>query len=155
MDSKTYKRIFFFCKGRLIEKYHCRHLEDITQHVAMRHFETEGKGKWEWFLADYCRQNGLHQTRGKLGAKTIESATFIGLQKDEDPDNSEGNYILENYASENNVGVIEDEGDSTRGVLEGLLSPLGIKSGAMKWATKTYQSRIDSSKYLTSMSNSN
>jgi len=154
MDSKLYKRIHFYCKKKLVEKFQNRHLEDLTQHVAMRHFETEGKGSWEWFVADYCRENGITQGRGKMGAKAMENATFVGLQKDESEEKSEGNFLLEQYASDNAVGIQEDEGDTTRGVLEELLYPLDIKSGAMKWATKTYQSRLNSNRYNTSMSSS-
>lgn len=141
MNIERYNKISAFCFKGLIKIYHDRHLEDLIQFVAMRDFETKEKGNWSWFLADYCRANGLNKNeKSKKTARTLEVSLSIDAPgAHEDSENS--NYLLDQESISRSY--IEDEmihsHDSIKGALEEFLSPLNLKMEVLKWVLKSFK----------------
>ncbi|MGB0452588.1 MAG: hypothetical protein ACPGJV_02655 [Bacteriovoracaceae bacterium] len=143
MDQETYNRVTSYCKGKLHRDLQDRHLEDLIQYVAMKIWEASQKGahqKWEWALVDYLRINGVHSTRGKLGAKTIEKSYSIDAPGiNEDSENSD--YLLN---KESIVRFEEEEknknsDDLFKGVMEEFLAPINLKRETLKWVLRSYK----------------
>lgn len=55
--------------------------------MAMMVFQNE-KQSWEYAFLGYCRENGISQKYGKVGAQTLERATFVGIDDDKDEENN-------------------------------------------------------------------
>ena len=135
MNLKSqYETLSKWCYRRLHKKYHGRHLEDLIQHVAMEafanasYFERFGlQGRWDWYLANYCRENGLSAQKGKLSAETMEKANFVG----------EETWKLENKCVEKTSpckSFLEE--------MDYFLSNLNLKKDAYLWAMKEQEKRL-------------
>lgn len=60
MTNDEYQKIKNYCKKKLVYNLHDRHLEDLTQYVAMTIFEKRGGYcNWEYIVIDYLRLNGI------------------------------------------------------------------------------------------------
>lgn len=143
MDITLYNKITNYCKGKLPKNYHDRHLEDLTQYVAMRIWETSQKGahqKWEWAFIDYLRMNGLHSTKGKLSAKTIEQSLSIDAPGRSE-DSKDSYYLLdqESTSRSDQEDRMNNQNDSVRGALELFLAPLSLNKRALEWALQQYK----------------
>lgn len=125
MDREKYEKIKYFCTRKLIVSLHGRHLEDITQYVAMQAW-LEPRGNWHWYFSDYCRLNGLSIDRSKRGARTLENATLIG----------EDNYIVDNEIREE-----ETKGDFL-GEMDGFISKLNLGKEVHQWTMKIQEKRL-------------
>ena len=143
MDAQLYNKITNYCKGKLVKAYYDRHLEDLTQYVAMRIWETSQKGahqKWEWAVIDYLRINGIHQTKGKLSAKTLERSLSIDAPGPSE-DSNDSNYLLDQESISRSVQEDESkhQDDSFKGVLEVFLAPLNLNREVLKWTLQQYR----------------
>lgn len=142
MDSKTYNAITRFCSNFLKRDLHGRHLEDIIQFVAMKHFESKGLKSWSWSCCDYCRENGLnYNSYSKAGAKALEQSLSIDapiISKNEENENSE--YLLDQESILRSKHEVEKtyQNDSYKGVLEEFLSPLNLNKEVTKWIMENY-----------------
>ena len=75
MDRRLYNKIRCFCSNILVSNKKERHLDDLVQTVALKHFETKGRCNWKWVACDYLRANGLSKRA------TIESKGFNNCQQ--------------------------------------------------------------------------
>lgn len=125
MEAEEYNKIKSYCKKKLLVSLHGRHLEDVTQYVAMQVW-LKPKGNWAWFFSDYCRLNGLSIDRSKRGARTLENATLVGE---------------DNYKIENNVRDTEAKGDFL-GEMDGFISKLALRKEIHKWVMKIQEKRL-------------
>ena len=126
MNIKQYEIIKAFCAKNLIRGFHNRHLEDITQHVAMEYFSNGYKGNWSWYFANYCRANGLSSNnRSKKTARTLEVSTFVG----------EDSWKLESKTKKSNQ-------DDFLGLMDEFLLKLNLNKGAYKWSMKIQEQRL-------------
>ncbi len=147
MDINLYNKISNYCKAKLVKAHHDRHLEDLTQYVAMRIWEVSQKGahqKWEWAVIDYLRINGIHSTRGKHGAKTLECSLSIDAPGRLE-DSKDSSYLLdqESISRSDQKDRINNQNDSVRGALELFLSPLSLKREALEWVLQQYKVRTN------------
>lgn len=144
MDSKTYNAITGFCTKFLARSLQDRHLEDLVQYVAMKHFESKGKKIWQWSCCDYCRDNGLNiNSYSRLGAKALENSLSIDAPgANEDSENSlyllDRESILRSEQAEQSIY----QQDSLRGALEVFLSPLDLNLEVLKWVTKSHKVKM-------------
>lgn len=125
----------------LWKSHHERHLEDCIQYCALAYFE--GRTNVQWTVIDYCRINGIGD-RGKQTARTLEFATSVGLSSDEDENVKENGFLFDKVAVENHTD--QDDRDTTQGILEEFLAPLGLKMETMRWVLKSYQSNKEKTK---------
>ena len=130
----NYDLIRGYCTRFLFKHLHDRHLEDLIQFVAMKFWEKECRANLEWLCLDYLRKNGLGKN-AKMGAKTLENSTFVGLSSDESDDVKENNFLLEKFAAENE----EPEAIDCQGIVEEFLSDLKLKQETMKWVLRNYR----------------
>jgi len=111
--------------------------------MAMRIWETEQKGahaKWEWVFIDYLRENGLSNTRGKSGARTIEQSLSIDAPG-KNEDSSESYYLLdqESISRSDHEDQLLNQKDLYLGALEEFLSPLKLSRETLVWVAKSYK----------------
>lgn len=144
--EKQYKELTAWVKYKLIKELHGRHLEDCIQHIAMESFKNNTAedfakyglgGRWDWYLANYCRENGLNRKGySKQSSMTLEMSTFVGLSSDSDGD-PENYALMENAIYENHKSK-EDEAVAI-GTLDDVLSPIFKTNEIYKWAMSHYK----------------
>jgi hypothetical protein len=144
--EKQYKLLTNWVKYRLFKEHHGRHLEDCIQHIAMESFKNNTaedfekyglQGKWDWYLANYCRENGLNRSgKSKKSSMTLEMSTFVGLISSEDND-PENYALMENAMMKNHI---EQEAEKEAvGELEEILSPIFKTAELYRWAMSHYK----------------
>lgn len=127
----------------LWKSHHERHLEDCIQDVAVQWFE--GRTNIEWNVIEYCRKNGIGD-RGKLGAKSLEYATKVGLASDESEDTKEMGFLFDQKALENFEKDKEQGARQTfMGRLEEFLLPINLRQETLVWVKRHYQPRSKTS----------
>lgn len=142
MGHDDYKKIQGLVYHFLWKSYHERHYEDCVQFCAMLYFE--GRTNVQWSVIEYCRQNGIGE-RGKVAARPMEAATFVGLGNDSESEVKDNGFIFEQVAHNNFLESIEDESDdkdcqmSFKGRLEEFLLPLQLKQETFEWITRIYR----------------
>lgn len=140
-DYELIKKMVF---KYLWKQHHERHLEDCIQFCALEFFE--GRTNIQWTVIDYCRQNGIGE-RGKVAARTLENATFVGLATSDDGEVNENSYLFDHHAQEefNRNQQLQDEGkdclNNFVGRLEEFLLPINLNKETFSWAKKIYLKR--------------
>lgn len=127
----------------LWKSHHERHLEDCIQDVSMQWFE--GNTNIQWAVINYCRKNGITEN-GKLGAKTMERATLVGLASDENEGSKEMGFLLDlgaiaKFEDEQDIEKEQDARQTFMGRLEEFLLPMNLKQETLIWVKKHYQPR--------------
>ena len=140
MDTDTYAKIRSFAAKFLSSKHQGIHAEDLTQYLAMKHFECGGNRRWKHICIDYFRINGIVTNRSKHGA----IALGIALSIDAPSSRGEGKdsmYLLdqESILKSENKGNNGNNGNKIKDRLELFLSPLSLNNEVMKWAIKSYK----------------
>jgi len=141
MDIAKYNKISNFCKANLFKKFHARHLEDCIQYVAMKDWEYQGRQNWKHALINYCRENGIHNERGKLGAKTIENSLSIDMPSPSNMESDNSYFLLDQESSSRSDydSQLIHHDDTKRGLLEEFLSPLSLSNEVIRWVTKSFK----------------
>lgn len=139
MDLNCYSKIKGFVYKNLHLNLHNRHFDDAVQFVATEYFL--GKVSFKLNFWRYLNENGLTKN-GKRTAKTIEMATFVGLQNDEKETETENAWMLNAKSIE--IFNDNEQEKTCEDIIIELLEPLNLTKGAFKWATKTYLSRLRS-----------
>jgi hypothetical protein len=123
MNLKKYQKIKLFVAHKLSYSLHSRHLEDCTQHVAMKAFENP-LGTWNWFFIDYCRLNGLgNSSRLKHTAIAIERSCEINEEM------IEAKEITEKIDIKKSINERVEE----------FLEELSLNNEVKKWAMKSFE----------------
>lgn len=124
MTPDEYEKIKAFCKKTLVKKYHGNHLEDLTQYVAMKHFESGGSRGWKFLLIDYLRANGLvlEERRNNQNRAVLTRALSLDYRSDKDSNDS---YHL----AEESL-LIEERIPNP---LETFLKPLNLNLEVLEW----------------------
>jgi hypothetical protein len=143
MTADEYDKIKGLVKYYLFKTHHERHYEDCVQFCALEYFS--GRTNVQWTVIDYCRQNGIGE-RGKLAARPMENATFVGLSSDENEQTKDNGFIFEQVVHEQFMeNAVEEDNDcrmSFIGRLEEFLLPIHLKEDTLKWVKKVYQPRL-------------
>lgn len=125
------------CCKFLWNSLHERHLEDCIQFCCLQWFE--GRTNIQWSVIEYCRQNGIGD-RGKQSAKTLEFATLVGLDSDENETTKEMGFLFDQKAIDK---FQEDKEQEVRlnfiGRLEEFLLPINLKKETLLWVLKRYR----------------
>jgi len=134
-----YDLIKAVCTRFLFKDLKEKHLEDLIQWVAMKHWENGCRSNLKWLCIDYCRINGIGK-RAKLTAKTLECATLVGFEGSDDEDSGDNGFLL-------NLGSVKDfkdqeDSQDIEGILEEFLAPINLNEEVLKWAIKTYSKKI-------------
>lgn len=119
MDLKLYRQIQSYCRKRLFRNLHQRHLEDLTQYMAMEIWRRQGDKNLRWHnvFVDYLRFNGVSLgIRGKSGARALE--------------NTQWNYDWPISAEE----IVEKF--TKEDIFEKLLTLMGVNKEGVKWGAK-------------------
>lgn len=125
MDINEYNKIKYFCKKNLKE-YLQKELEDVTQYVALKYFESNYKANLKFLLIDYLRFNGLLGNNHKNNKKN--SILSNAVQYDEII--TSGPKI----ENDNNLNFIEK--------IDEVLSYLKLDKDVYKWAMKLQHQRM-------------
>ena len=129
MDG-IYDKIKAYVSKHMVNNLKSRHYEDCVQDMILQYLE--GRTNFKWIFIDYLRKNGLHSKRGKLTAKTIEKAYFIG----------EDNYIIENQINKTlDKKEILEESEFII-LMDEFLSNLNLNLESRKWAMKIQKMRL-------------
>lgn len=118
--ADQYKKLSGWVAKNLHRSFHERHLDDCIQHVAMQSLEgkKEGEfekygiqGRWDWYLANYCRDNGLgNSNRVRATAKTIEIATSLTPksedEKEFEPEGDANEFNKDNFETRDALSFI-------------------------------------------------
>ncbi len=140
---KEYDSIAKYCYKYLSKSLHDNHLSDLIQFVALKHWETDGKKKWEWSCSDYCRINGLNSiSKSKKAAHLFTNSISVDSFGTTDLESEP--YYLFNAESINQSNQFINkryEQDNALGVLEEFLIPLNLKKEVMEWVLKNYKQK--------------
>lgn len=147
MEDFDYEKIKKLVWKYLWKTHHERHFEDCVQFCALAYFE--GRTNVEWTVIDYCRQNGIGE-RGKVAARPMESATFVGLSSDESEQVKDNGFIFEKVVHEAYLENQTEEDNDCRmtfiGRLEEFLLPIHLKEETLKWVKKIYRPSLTKGK---------
>ena len=142
MKEFDYEKIKGLVYHFLWKCHHERHYEDCVQFCAIEYFE--GRTNIQWSVIEYCRQNGFGE-RGKVAARPMESAVFVGYGSDSSEDIKDNGFIFEKVVHEKYLENIIEEGEDCResfiGRLEKFLLPINLKEDTFKWVKEIYRPR--------------
>lgn len=116
--------------------HHERHLDDLTQFVAMKLFERgDEPSNWQYFYLNYCQENGLSQKYGKMGAQTLERSVFVGIDDDSDENNNRS-FLLD-------LGEVERAKEQVADSFSEILQEaLGLKNEVIQWVMEHCQFKV-------------
>jgi hypothetical protein len=138
----NYELIVAICKKMLVKQLWDRHLEDLIQAVSLKYLERDCKANIKWLCLDYFRENGIGP-RGKLTAKTLETAKLVGYEACEDEENE--NYFLFNNLSKEKSEAEEKQlhaKDNYSGIIEEFIAPFNFNNEVSKWIIENYRPNL-------------